>query len=400
MNKIRQMLLYYPVCLAILAVFTFFSNLDIYIFDSGLGPPPSTLIIGFDIACIPLLFSIFKKFKYISKELIIWCIFYAITALLYLNFFTKISEITIQELETRTLSVIFIMTMHFIFSQSKIVQNFTRAAIIIVSIISVLNIFAELADPLIFAGLNETGRPAGWYINPNIAGGALNLGIIFGVTLLPRVYRIPFIIFIGIGVFLTFSRGAISCWALIVMLLMINRLITGNQLLRWLVGIGIINFFISSVIADALGNVSLLNDNIRGRLVWLQDPSARDAEGDTGRIDIVEIGWRLFLKNPIIGNGLASTQTWSQPIATHNMYLNLMIDHGILGIVIMPLLIYSVIYKAREEAHRLGFIFAVFTLLYCIFSHNLLEERYMLVSYSLMAAMTMQSRIHDTGKTI
>jgi O-antigen ligase len=139
--------------------------------------------------------------------------------------------------------------------------------------------------------------------------------------------------------------------------------------------------------------MGLLNQNILGRITWFQDPFSDDADQDTSRLDIVQVGWKLFSQSPILGNGLASTQTWSEPLATHNMYLNLMVEHGFLGALIMPLLIYAVIKNACGETKIIGFIFAAFILLWGIFSHNILEQRFILILFSLMASMTMQSRL-------
>ncbi|AFY52860.1 O-Antigen ligase [Rivularia sp. PCC 7116] len=389
-----NLIVVYKCFLAIFAIFLFYSHLDIYLYESGSFPTPLTTLRIFFLLSAPIFVSyISHSFKYLSKPLIIWCFFYISISVIYLTHFTNWSEIAIQELDTRILSVIYLVTMHLIFSEHSMVQKVAIWAIAVIAIVTTVNNFIELTNPDFFGGVNTTGRPAGFYLNPNIAGGSLICSMIFCVSIIPRKLRLPFIFIVGIGAFMTFSRGAILSWILMVIFFSYKKIISLKKVFFGIGFIGALQIFLgSALLITTLEEMNILNDNIAGRLVWFQDPSSRDADDDTSRLDIVEVGWYRFLKSPIIGNGIGTTHSWSAGLSTHNIYLNLIIDHGFLGILIMPLLVYATIKGAYGKVKDISFIFAGFILLWGIFSHNVLDERYMLTTFSLMAAMTMQSQ--------
>ena len=69
-NKKIDLLLYYQCTLAVGFVLAFGTNLDVYLFDVGITPPPTVWITFFGIAAIPLLFSFSSKYKYISAHVV------------------------------------------------------------------------------------------------------------------------------------------------------------------------------------------------------------------------------------------------------------------------------------------------------------------------------------------
>jgi hypothetical protein len=58
-----------------------------------------------------------------------------------------------------------------------------------------------------------------------------------------------------------------------------------------------------------------------------------------------------------------------------------------LGILLIPLAIYAVIYSARGEIKKLSIIFAGSIFLCSCFSHAILDDRDILISFALMAAI-------------
>ena len=139
-------------------------------------------------------------------------------------------------------------------------------------------------------------------------------------------------------------------------------------------------------------------DNIRERLEWFQKPKAE--ESADARMEVVAIAWGMFGDRPLLGNGLASTDNLNNwGISTHNMYLLYVADHGILGILILPTLVYAVTRNAQGESKYIGWAFSAFILLWGCFSHNILEERYILMCFALMAAMNRSSRLKIKRKS-
>jgi O-Antigen ligase len=404
-HRNKNFLFYYHCTLAISAVLIFFTSLDVYLWESVKLVAPVTFIYVFIAAVFLLILTAkFSKVRYgIPIELVVWCIGYtAISSfafLLLLSFPAYSEETGIQQLRTRILSEVFLLIMFLVFSKYPKVQTLTRLVICLAVMIAVFNNFLEFIDPLVFGGLNNTGRAAGFYINPNITGCALMLGMIFGVGALPQKLRIFYALIVLAGVVMTFSRGAIFGWLVVMGIFYKSELISRKQSLIWVASILGISFFFGSVLStifdlDELQRSGLVTanfDNIRERLEWFQNPKSEDSADS--RLEVVAIAWKMFGNHPLLGNGLASTDNLNNwGISTHNMYLLHIADHGILGIVILPALVFAVTWKAQGESRDVALAFSIFILLWGFFSHNILEERYILICFSLMAAMNRSSR--------
>lgn len=401
LTKKVNLLLYYQCILAIGGVFTFFSKLDVYLADVGIAPAPKVLVFVFGIASTPLLFSTFSRLKYFSLTLISWCAGYILFSLFSFLLFLS-SATAYQELETRILSVFFLIIMLLIFSGHHIVHVWTKRAVIMVVLMSVFNNIYEMFSPLAFNALNKSNRPAGFYINPNESGCALILGMIFSVGMLSPKYRVPFVSIIGLGILATFSRGAILSWFIVLLIFISTSVIPRSQLLYWAIGIGIIIIGLVSRLGDILNlgqmqYIGFLNENILGRIEWFQNPSSSEDSAGS-RLDVAIQAWQMFAEHPFLGNGIGSTLELSVGISTHNMYLYFMTDHGILGAFILPLLVYTVTLHARAESKYIGLAFAIFVLFWGLFSHTILSDRYTLIMFSLMAAMTGMSQIEQRSQ--
>ncbi|MDZ8184588.1 MAG: O-antigen ligase family protein [Nostoc sp. ChiSLP02] len=402
-HKKTNFLTYYQCGLAVVAVLIFFTNLDVYWQTAGiLSLEPLHWIILLIVASTPIIFLFPSREKFLPKSLLIWCFGYFVISLFYFWLFSSTPE-AFQELRTRILSIIFLVLISLILSKYYLIQIFTRYAIILVGLLSTIVNIYEFFNPLTFSAVNETGRAAGFYINPNTSGCALVLSLIFGVDLLQPKYRIPFALIIGVGVFLTFSRGSLIGW-IVVMIILTNANVTPRrQLFLWLVGLGIMIAFVGGITGnlfdlDSLQDMGLINDNVLGRLQEFGSPSTTDDDAALARIEVVKIAWQMFSEHPFIGNGIGSTRGLSvgglstHDISTHNMYLYFMTDHGIIGALIYPLLIYAVTcsYKAKNKYIIWGFV--SFYLIWGFFSHNIVEQRFHLMTFSLMATMNQSNQ--------
>ncbi|MUL39001.1 hypothetical protein BWI75_22520 [Gloeocapsopsis sp. AAB1 = 1H9] len=385
----HDLIIYYQCALAIAAVAIFFSDADLYFFRSGQSPAPINIIFLFGGLSIPLLFSIFNRIKYFPSAFIVWVVGYITVSLLYFLIFLS-SDVGYQELRLRVLSAIFIFIMLLIFSKYHVVQVWARYAILFVGALAVLNNIYELLNPLIFSGLNDTGRPAGFYVDPNRSGCALVLSMIFSTEILPQKYRPYLISFIGLGILLTFSRGAILGWILVTLIFIKKRVISKHQIVYWLIAVGVLVVGLGFLSSEFV-NINQLPYGIRERLEWFENPTGSEHSADS-RMDILIAGWQLFLQSPLWGNGIASTIEWSFGISTHNMYLFYMTDHGFLGILILPLLVYAVTRNSRGESQYIALAFATFIILWGIFSHTVIEDRFILLSFALMATLSVTSQ--------
>jgi O-antigen ligase len=412
-NPITKFLFYYQSALAIGSVLLFFTFIDVYFFGIGKLPAPVVLISLFiGAGFILLVFTRFAILKYIPSELIIWCAGYlAISLFSFLvavNFYAEYPFVdeAFPEVRIRILSEAFLIIMYLIFAKYPKIQNLTRVAICLAVLLAVFNNIREVSDPLAFQGLNGSGRAAGYFIDPNRAGCALMLGMIFGMGIIPRQLRIPFALLVIFGIFLTFSRGAILGWFLVMAIFIQSGVIPRKKVLFWVVGITTIILVLGPVLSNLdldelqrLGLIKVDIKNITGRLEWFQNPVAnRDDSGDS-RLEVVITAWNMFVEHPILGSGIASTKNLNNwGISTHNMYLLFLTEHGILGIFIFPLLVYAVTWHSRGETKHIALAFSAFILLWGLFSHNIVEDRSILITFSLMAAMNVTSRLDQKSK--
>jgi O-antigen ligase len=410
-------LVYYQIFLALSTIFIFFTQICGYLYDIKLGPPPVLYFYGFAVIALPLYFSISSRIKYLPYSIVIWCYIYlAISCLtIVLVGVDWHSESPIQPLENRIRSILFLLLMLVIFSKYSIVQLWTRRAILLVTFMNIFINFYHFFNPSAFPVKEESlfdnpQRVFGFYGNSNGAGFALILCIIFSVDLIQPKYRFPFVLLGGIGILPTFSRGAMLCWFLTVIILFITKIIPRYQIPY--ISFSLITIFI--ILQLQLTNLSslerpdgspLLSQDMQDRIAWIANPFSSKSQkiDNNSRVDLIQQSWQKFAEKPFSGNGLDSSQTqFSVGLSQdpHNMYLKLMVEHGFLGVFIYPLLILATIWKARRETKKIGIVFATNLLIWGVFSHNIIDDFYVLVAFGLMASMAKQSQLEHSSESL
>jgi O-antigen ligase len=256
-----------------------------------------------------------------------------------------------------------------------------------------MNIY-ELFNPLAFSSV--LGRSAGFYINPNQCGAALVLGMILSIGLLPQRYRLLFGLIVGLAVFLTFSRAAIIGWFIVISLMikfgeisLKRSLMVGSTIVAL---IAVITLSEWNTLQYKLEGLGVLNTNVLARVGWLNN-FASDDYSSLERKQIAELAWGMFADRPIFGSGVAASLTWSFEKSSHNQYLNMMVDHGILGMFFLPLLVLAICWRATADVKPTAIALGTFISWWGFFSHNIFSERYILLSFALLSAMVMTSRL-------
>src|SRR5262245_26272481 len=102
--------IYYPRILAILAVLVFFTNLDVYLYNTTIVDfPPLYLILGFMAFASALMFSGVSLSILQQSPVAKWCFGFLLISGLWFLFQGGSSDIGLQELRTRILSISFIV---------------------------------------------------------------------------------------------------------------------------------------------------------------------------------------------------------------------------------------------------------------------------------------------------
>ena len=82
----------------------------------------------------------------------------------------------------------------------------------------------------------------------------------------------------------------------------------------------------------------------------------------------------MIAASPWTGHGTGASYLWALDRSSHNVYLNLMVDHGLWGCLLVPAL-----FAALARGTRLcGLFIGAWLILGCV-SHNLLDEASWLV---------------------
>jgi hypothetical protein len=77
-----------------------------------------------------------------------------------------------------------------------------------------------------------------------------------------------------------------------------------------------------------------------------------------------------------------------------------MLDHGLIGVMIVPLLVLAVTWGARGEGRRVAIIFGCGILMLNLFTHSFLNTGHGLILLPLMAAMAAASGHREIKRTM
>ena len=387
------MILILQLILAVISIAYYFTGYDVWLTIYA-KPTATPFIVAFALAAIILV--ILGSWKFFPSTLLAWCTFFVLVSVILASSESWVSKDGItSELPIRLISVTVVLTETVFFTRYQQVQIWTRRAIFVAVIYALGNNFYELVNPEIFTQTvdpalldiaNLSGRPAGIYLDPNRAGGALILGMIFSIGIIPASFRFIYALIIGLGVFITFSRGAIIAWLVVFAILLFQGAFKIRLTKNFVVGFIISLALLSFVGLSNLGGIELHSNN-QERLETFFGGSAGE---DSGRGGLAELARDKFIASPLIGYGTgadigAGGQQGGK--GAHNGYLKYMVENGFLGGLFLPTLVFAVAWNAKGQAKDVALPFMAFMLIWGFFSHNILEERHILTLVGLMAAM-------------
>jgi len=196
--------------------------------------------------------------------------------------------------------------------------------------------------------------------------------------------RTAVLLFPLIGIAPTFSRSGLLCAAITIVLAMAFRLVNRMQIVVLLFAVSALAAATSVYYDDILSASDETNaERVMQRLTWFQDMQGDKSVDD--RVYPAVRAWEMFLDTPITGKGTGVTSRPALGDGTHNIYLMLMAEHGVFGLVLSLSLVGAIALRgwkiAREAATdlerdvgRTMLVYAGFLAVYGCFSHNVLEE--------------------------
>lgn len=310
-----------------------------------------------------------------------------------------------EPVRKRILGAVFLTVSYVMFAQGPAVVLAARRTVALIVLVSVaLNLY-DLTHPFVFVAEDSEfaniGRAAGIYMNANTSGLAIVLGMILSVGILPRWFRGIFIASAIVGVIITFSRSAMLSLFVALGLLWLAREIDLRALL------------VAAVIAAAAAVIGYLLflplieslhfdiETLAGRLFYFLDPASGLDYSQVERERVARKAWEIAASSPLLGRGAGTTELWDD-IPSHNTYLTLGADFGVLGIVAYPLLIWLSCGGPARRWTGCAPAFCAVCIVGAFFDHGILVSHALLTPIALMAAISLlDAQAGDTrGATV
>lgn len=332
--------------------------------------------------------AIFRNFKITFHQgvwvLIAWLLLYL--AYGCIAFFNSVqNDVAVQNLvnlsETIAISISFVV----FFSDRAVMRRVQVALAMLALAATIVNVY-DFFDPVF---TKVPGRAAGLYVNPNIAGHFIAMAMVAGVELVPRRWRLLFVLVCGVGVLLTFSRASWLLWGVAVIWLGWYRYIGSARnrafatFIGAVVGIGFVIFVFTGGLGALLSGSSFesyLDANTRARLgIGASSLSGHAADK---RITLILHSLRTGAEAPLFGHGLGHTVYWQFGTGTHNMYLMFFVEGGVIG-VLLYLALMIVLWRYSVGVGR---IIALQLIIAGIFTHNQLAQPSFLLIMAFVVA--------------
>lgn len=376
------------------------------------APPLAWMVIVFAVAALGVLLDVSRIG---SGGLWAWAI--ANAAIAMASFlWSSGSDVALQEVRNRVLSSLQLIAYVVLLADGR-VRRLTRVAIVLSTLGAIVLNLWEVTHPMAFS--MSLGRSAGFYVNPNIAGAALIAGMVLGLPAVPARLRELFMLGVAVGVFTTLSRGALLCWVIVVAWLVVSRAVRGKRLA--------ITFASGAALALSIGGAMIAS----GQLGYIGGGAERFVRQRLGIGNSAELGADvsassrsklalhaadMFGERPLVGHGAGSTVEWSEPESTHNVYVRQLAEYGLVGAWLAPLLLF-ISWRAARSIERdqssasamdddagdaqirraTATAFVIFLALWGLFSHNVLDDPFMLIGLGLIATLSSREVMRGQG---
>jgi len=306
-----------------------------------------------------------------ARQFLLILIFYAAWTVLSFSYSSQ-SPIALETLKDRVRVAVFIAIFVHVLDRDDARILFERGSLAIAVIGAFLN-FYDFFNPTFST---VPGRAAGLYGNPTISGFMLvSLGIL-GIRTVGFPLRQVVWALISLAVVITFSRSAWLFVAISTIMLAAYgyfgrgrvRYVYAAALVLFISAIAFIvldrgtgEFVARSSLARYLNLDSL--QRLGATTSVLSDYSSRQ------RADVARLGLEYFANSPFFGCGLGFTREWDSPIGTHNMYVLMLAEGGLLGGTMYAAIIGFLIFRGSDRRLVLGLV----VLSAGFFTHNLLD---------------------------
>ena len=372
----------------------FASVFDIYLSTAGYNPSTPAYTI------IPLFFVLFVirfnpriYFSYFKTHTFYTFLAFVIIAIMYSVVQGPSTEAITTELVNAVITLLF-------YAFTLIIMSKTNDSMIRWFLfISLLVLIGSLLYDM-FVGLdvvNEDLRKGGFAGNPNVAASAmklLGLGLIY-LYRDNKLIRSLLLVFIVLSVFMTFSRSGMLGILLMAFFLLINNWkahfeINAKTVVQaitkmglafagiYLILLTVTDYLKQEIPEFGMGDAARRIDMLLGKAS--STTGTRDDQSRYGRKGLLIHYSNQFRKNPLgYGTGYTADKLINRK-DTHNFYLKMAVNYGIIGLLALLLFFFISVKKAIQYDNYYYLIFIITIMAECIASHGIIQERPTLIA--------------------
>jgi len=363
-----------------------------------IGMPPYKLWLIMFFACFPLLLAVSGLRALVTSPLFLWLLLYNVISLYSLSYSPN-AEIAydgfVMLLSTNLIMLPAILASYYAY-------RLPVWLLIILFSLACGSVVFDYLLPFVTMGWTSKGlvdRAAGLYLNPNSAASLIPLMMTLTLLKSPNALRFALIGLASLAILLTFSRSGMFLFVFTIVALNICGILPRRYFGYLMVTIGAV--FITgtaSVAIKALLNIQSTNALDRFDLFFGSNDV--DTLVDDPRILLFYSALQNYWEHPFIGQGLGFSFYWENNNSfgqgSHNMFLRLMLDFGIVGALLWIAFCIALYIQSAKQGNKNFAIYVTgYALFASIFSHNLPEASWFLTLIILLAGITTTMQSHN-----
>jgi len=382
--------LYATIAMAVVGLL-FFTNWATYQYSVLGHVVPLVFYFGSMAFAVVLIWLCPKSLASLFREpLFYWFFLYAVSGLIWVAFG---GDLVADGRDWRVRFLLF-----FLFSTGVVLSTMVDprvfANILLLSaVFSAVTYWHDFLNPYFYvpqgAPGSNPGRGAGLFINANQAGNALIALIIAAMPFIGKQWRAFLLVVLLLGVVPTFSRSSI-----LFVILAAGVWIWSGYFRRWNLVFLLVAMPLAAVSGYQLFNTGIVSsevnlENIMNRIAFFTELGETLNFSANERQYVAELGWNKFSNHPLTGIGVGATDLaaspWGYEQSTHNMFLRLLVEQGVLGGLLYLSLVALILVRAwrllkyppSPMAGDIGLALLLVVLYFTflgLFSHTLLQE--------------------------
>ncbi len=392
----------------------FASYSDIFLFRVGIVPfTPSNFLVPLFILLAFLKYSLKDYYDIVKTPSFKFLLFLLLISLVYTIPTKAETSILITTISLEVISVLLYLFAVQVFrtEEKKLVIFFVIASFLVLAGSVWYDFFIGL--PNYNAHLAQSARKGGFGENPNQAASGIKFLALGMLMFLYKYKTIKYvaIFLIVMSIFLTFSRsGTVSLVIILIMGTMNNwkptfQLTPIGQFksmvqifllfsMLYLVLLSLADIIKKEFPAFTRGAAGERMELLLGQSEQVLFESSDNSE--LSRTGLFKSYFNAFLDNPFgLGTGYSSDKSLNR-LKTHNYYLYMAVDFGIIGLVVYVLYLVVNLKIAIKENQYYYFIFGMLLIIEGLISHSIFIERSLLICLAFFDAQIFISKRNET----